>query len=93
MILAISFLIHIIITFYIWVVILNSLLTLIQPDPNNQIILALDKLSRPSLNFVRRKMPFVIFSGIDLSPVVVITTLLIVDKIVNNALLSLLYEK
>lgn len=88
MMFAIAFTIHTLITLYIWVVIISSLLTFVQPDPDNRIVVALDRLSRPSLDFVREKMPFVMFSGVDLSPVVVVIALQIVDGIVSHILLG-----
>ncbi len=78
--------IHIFITIYIWVVIFGSLLTFIPHDRDNKIAITLNKLSRPPLDFVREKMPFVMFSGIDLSPVVVIIGLQIFDAIIASIL-------
>lgn len=88
MMFAIAFLIHTVITIYIWVIIISSLLSFVQPDPNNQIVLTLDKLSRPSLDFVREKMPFVMFSGVDLSPVVVVIALQFVDVLFSRILIG-----
>jgi len=82
------FVIHTVIQLYIWVVIISSLLTFVQPDPNNQIVMALDRLSRPTLDFIREKMPFVVVAGIDLSPVVVVIGLEVVDGIIKYILLG-----
>jgi len=61
-----------VISLYMWVVIIASILSFVQPDPNNQIVQILYKLTNPVFDFVRQKLPFVVFSGIDLSPLVVI---------------------
>jgi len=82
------FIIHTVIQLYIWVVIISSLLTFVQPDPDNRIVVALESLSRPALDFVREKIPAVVFSGIDLSPVVVVIGLEVVDGIIKYILLG-----
>jgi len=77
-------LIHTLMTLYIWVVIIASLLSFVQPDPNNPIVQALYKLTEPALSFVRKKMPFVMMGGIDLSPLVLIFGLQFIDIIIRN---------
>jgi len=72
------------INIYIWIVIIAALITFVNPDPYNQIVQALRKLTEPAFAFVRRKMPFVVVNGIDLSPIVIIFAL--------NLLISILYS-
>jgi len=64
-----------IINIYIWIVIISALLSFVNPDPYNQIVQAVRKLTEPVFGFIRRKLPFVVYSGIDFSPIVVIFTL------------------
>ena len=71
---------------YIWVIIIASFLSFVRPDPNNPIVQALYRLTEPAFAFVRRKFPFVIFSGIDLSPLVIIIGLQLIDIIIRNTL-------
>jgi len=66
---------------YIWVVIIASVLSFIQLDPRNPIVEVLNRLTQPVFSFVRQKLPFVIFSGIDLSPIVIILGLQFIDTI------------
>jgi len=77
-------LIHTLMTLYVWVVIIASLLSFVQPDPNNTIVQVLYKLTEPALSFVRKKLPFVVMSGIDLSPLVIIFGLQFIDIIIRN---------
>ncbi|HIP28567.1 MAG TPA: YggT family protein [Sulfurovum sp.] len=77
-------LIHTLMTLYVWVVIIASLLSFVQPDPNNPIVQVLYKLTEPALSFVRKKLPFVVMSGIDLSPLVIIFGLQFIDIIIRN---------
>jgi len=80
--------IHTLITAYIWVVIIHSFLSFVRPDPNNQIVQMLKKLSEPSLNFIREKMPFVLVSGMDLSPIVLFFGLQFIDAIIRGILIG-----
>ena len=78
---AIIQLLHSVINMYIWVVIIASVLSFIQLDPRNPIVEVLNRLTQPVFSFVRQKLPFVIFSGIDLSPIVIILGLQFIDTI------------
>ena len=73
----------VLINVYIWIVIIAALLSFVNPDPYNQIVQVLRRLTEPAFAFVRKKMPFVVFNGVDLSPIVIIFVL--------NLLISILY--
>jgi len=79
-------LIHNIIFLYIWLIIIAAFLSFIHPDPHNQIVQFIRKATDPALSFIREKMPFVVLSGLDLSPLVIIFGLQFLD----NFLLSLI---
>lgn len=81
-------LIHSVMTLYIWVIIIASFLSFVRPDPYNPIVQVLSRLTEPAFAFVRRTMPFVVFSGIDLSPLVIIFGLQFIDIVVRNMLFS-----
>ncbi len=71
---------HTVINIYIWIIIIASLLSFVRPDPYHPIVQALYRLTEPVLGFIRQKMPFVVFSGVDLSPLVVLLGLQLVDN-------------
>ncbi|KIM04810.1 MAG: membrane protein [Sulfurovum sp. AS07-7] len=73
-----------VIQLYMWVVIIASILSFVRPDPNNQLVQILYKLTQPAFDFVREKMPFVVFSGIDLSPLVIILALQFLSTFLIN---------
>lgn len=79
---------HTVMNLYIWLVIIAALLSFVRPDPSNPIVQTLYRLTEPVLAFIRRKMPFVVFSGIDLSPLVVILGLQMLDNFMMHALLG-----
>ncbi|MFW5730089.1 MAG: YggT family protein [Desulfonatronovibrionaceae bacterium] len=57
---------------YFWIVIISALLSWVNPDPYNPIVRILRNLTEPVFYRIRRWIPFVTFSGIDLSPVVLL---------------------
>jgi YggT family protein len=75
--------IHTVINLYIWMIIIAAVLSFVQPNPSNptvrSVILALYRLTEPVFAWVRRKMPFVLVGGIDLSPIVILLGLQFLD--------------
>jgi len=81
-------LIHTVINIYIWIIIISALLSFVRPDPYNPVVQTLYRLTEPAYSWVRRKMPFLIISGIDLSPLVIILGLQFLDTFMMRALLG-----
>ena len=79
---------HSVINLYIWIIIIASLLSFVRPDPYNPIVQVLYKLTEPVLGFIRHKLPFVVLSGIDLSPLVVLLGLQFLDAFMMRGLLG-----
>jgi len=76
-------LIHTVINLYIWIIIIAALLSFVQPNPSNptvrSIIIGIYRLSEPTFEWVRHKMPFVMVGGLDLSPLVILLALQFLD--------------
>jgi len=74
---------HTVINLYIWMIIIAALLSFVQPNPSNptirSLIVGLYRLTEPVFVWIRRKMPFVLIGGIDLSPIVVLLALQFLD--------------
>ena len=83
---AIVQLLHTVINVYIWIVIIAALLSFVRPDPQNPIVQIIYRLTEPVYSFIRRKLPFVVLSGIDLSPLVIILGLQFIDIFMMRAL-------
>jgi YggT family protein len=83
---AIVQLLHTVINVYIWIVIIAALLSFVRPDPQNPIVQIIYRLTEPVYGFIRRKLPFVVLSGIDLSPLVIILGLQFIDIFMMRAL-------
>ena len=74
-----------IIFLYKWVIIISALLTWVRPDPNNPIVQMLYRLTEPAYALVRRYIPTV-FGGMDLSPVILIFTLIFLETFLKSIL-------
>lgn len=79
---------HTVINIYIWIVIIAALVSFVRPDPTHPIVEVLYRLTHPVLHFIRQKMPFVVMSGIDFSPLVVILGLQLLDNFMMRALVG-----
>ena len=71
--------IHLLITVYIWIIIIRALISWVNPDPFNPIVRFLYRATEPVLRPIRRKLPTYQI-GLDLSPLLVILALEIVDR-------------
>ena len=85
---SIAHLLHTVITAYIWIIIIAVVLSFINPDPYNQIVQAIRKLTEPVFAFVRTKMPFLLVSGMDLTPLVIVLALQFFDTLMMQSLLG-----
>ena len=56
---------------YGWIVIFSVVASWVNADPFNVIVRFLRGVTEPAFYQVRRRLPFVVVSGIDLSPIVV----------------------
>ena len=78
------------INIYIWVIIIAGLITWVNPDPRNQLVQILYRLSEPAYRLVHRYIP-TIFNGIDLAPLVIVVILQIVMVLLKAGLIRLAF--
>ena len=69
---------HTVINVYIWVIIAAALISWVRPDPYNQIVQLLYRLTEPVYERLRRLVPTVI-GGVDLAPIIVLLALQFTD--------------
>ena len=82
-------LLSMVINLYIFVIIVAGFLSWVNPDPYNAIVRTLRALTEPVLCRVRKHMPFVMVNGLDLSPIVVLVALQLVNGVVVQSLMQL----
>jgi YggT family protein len=73
------------INIYIWVFIINALLSFVNPDPYNPVVQFLRRVTQPAYSLVRRFMR-TDFNGLDIAPLVIIIGLQVVIVLVNYVL-------
>ena len=64
---AIAEVLNIVLTIYMWIVIISALISWVNPDPYNPIVRFLFSVTEPVFATVRRVLPFP-YMGIDFSP-------------------------
>jgi len=89
---ALAAVLHMLLQAYMWVVIIRAVLSWVNPDPRNPIVQTLNRLTDPLLDPIRRKL-FRLMGyggvGIDLSPLVLIAAIYLVDYFVYATLTDL----
>lgn len=70
-IIAMAKVIDIALTIYMWIIIFRALISWVNPDPYNQIVIVLYRITEPVLGPIRRMLPMRNI-GIDFSPIIVI---------------------
>jgi len=76
------------INIYIWVVIIATLLSFVNPDPFNPIVQFLYRVTNPAYSFVRRFVR-TNFNGLDLAPLIIIIGLQIIIVLLSSILRAL----
>ena len=73
-------------SFYFLLIIVGALLSWVSPDPRNPIVRFIYGVTEPLLYQVRRRLPFVIVGGLDLSPIVVILGIMFARMVIVEPL-------
>ncbi|SKA81255.1 YggT family protein [Desulfobaculum bizertense] len=69
---------------YKWVVIISALISWVRPDPYNPVVRFLRGATEPVFYRIRRWMPFVYVSGVDLSPIVVLLGIIFLEIVIKG---------
>ena len=83
---AAAHIIHTVIWLYTWIIIISAVLSWVNPDPYNPIVRALRTMTEPVFYRVRKWLPFTYSSGMDFSPVVVLLSIELFNRIVVASL-------
>ncbi len=88
-ILAFAKILHLLIQLYTFIVAIAVLLSWVNPDPYNPIVRLFRSLTEPLFYQARRIMPrFLLRTGIDFTPVLILFILILID----NVVVQLLYD-
>lgn len=73
---------------YLWIIIARALISWVNPDPYNRVVVFLYRSTEPVLAPIRRWMPFRNL-GIDLSPVIVLALIIFLQRFLLKSLMEL----
>lgn len=76
LLMAIASIFDIVLSTYMWIIIISALLSWVNPDPYNPIVRFLAAVTEPVLRPIRRRIGYGL--GVDISPMVVILVILFV---------------
>lgn len=84
---ALAKIIDLVLTFYMWIIIIRALISWVNPDPFNPIVRFLYQITEPVLYRVRRFLPPL--GGLDLSPLIVILAIIFLQQFLVPSLYDL----
>ena len=76
---------ELVLTFYMWIIIVHALLSWVNPDPYNPIVQILNNITEPVLYRVRQFLPMN-GVGIDFSPMIVILIIIFLQSFLVNSI-------
>jgi YggT family protein len=83
--------VDIVLTIYIWILVIRAILSWVNPDPYNPIVRFLYNITEPLMYRVRRILPLQ-FGGIDLTPMVIIIAIIFLRSFIVPTLHQLAYR-
>jgi YggT family protein len=91
LVLAVANILDIVLTIYMWIVIIAALISWISPDPYNPIVRFLYSVTEPVFSRIRRIIGFGL-GPIDISPLIVILAIIFTRRFLINSLIELGYK-
>jgi YggT family protein len=88
LIIALAKIFDIVLTIYMWIIIFRALISWVNPDPYNQIVVFLYRVTEPVLGPIRRKLPMG-NTGIDFSPVIVLLIIFLLKYFLVETMIQL----
>ncbi|MDD5525728.1 MAG: YggT family protein, partial [Smithella sp.] len=85
---ALAKVIDIVLTLYMWIIIFRAVISWVNPDPYNQIVVFLYRVTEPVLQPIRRKLPMRNV-GIDISPIIVILAIVFLKYFLVETIIQL----
>ncbi len=91
LLLAVASILNILLSAYMWIIIISSLISWVNPDPYNPIVRFLHAVTEPVLRPIRRIIGYRL-GVIDISPMVVILAILFVKYFLIQSLIEFAYK-
>lgn len=90
LLIAVGNVVDILLSIYMWVLIIAALISWVNPDPYNPIVRFLYGVTEPVLRPIRRRIG--VFGGIDLSPLIAILVIVFLKTFLVGSLIELGYK-
>jgi YggT family protein len=87
-IIALAKVIDIALTIYMWIIVFRALISWVNPDPYNQIVIFLYRFTEPLLRPIRKILPMRNI-GIDFSPIIVILIIIFLKYFLVETMIQL----
>ena len=91
LVLAVANVLDIILSVYLWVVIIAALISWVSPDPYNPIVRFLYSVTEPVFRPIRRLIGFRL-GPVDISPLIVVLAIIFVQRFLIGSLMELGYK-
>ena len=88
LIVAVAKILSIVLSIYMWVIIIQAILSWVNPDPFNPIVRILYQVTEPVLARLRRILPLQ-FGGMDFTPFVLVLVIIFTQQFLVNSLVEL----
>jgi YggT family protein len=88
LIIALAKVIDIVLTIYMWIIVFRALISWVNPDPYNQIVVFLYRVTEPVLGPIRRRLPMSNI-GIDFSPIIVILLIIFLQYFLVQTMIQM----
>ena len=89
---ALASVLNMVLSLYMWIIIIRVILSWVSPDPYNPIVRFLYAATDPVLDKVRQVLPFpTVFSGLDLTPLLVCAVIIFLQSFLVRTLFDLSY--
>ncbi|MBF0226181.1 MAG: YggT family protein [Desulfobacterales bacterium] len=85
---AVATVVHSVLYVYMWIVLIRAVLSWVNPDPYNPIVMFIHNMTEPVLYQIRKRLP-VDFGGIDVSPILIFLVIIFLDKFLVASLYRL----
>jgi YggT family protein len=85
---ALAAVLHLVLNIYIWILVARAIISWVNPDPYNPIVRFLYRVTEPVLRPVRNMLPLQGI-GLDLSPMIVLLVIYVLDRFLVNSLIDL----
>lgn len=86
---AVAQVLDVLLNIYWWIILIRALITWVNPDPYNPIVVFLQRATEPVLEPIRRLIPPERLGGIDLSPLVAMLAILFVRIFLVQSLVEI----